>query len=94
ISHPGSRTWPLGLVLFYTDAFDKAVDVLETDIHGFENKFEEAATDERIWQAAAMFRGARVAGGATAEGLSKIAAALPPLEIEEPIRLRKTVYEV
>lgn len=56
----------------------------------FETRFEESATDERIWQAAATIRGARAAGADVAQ----VAAGLPPLEIPEQNNLRRTVYEV
>lgn len=89
-SRPSSRTWPLGLVLFYLGRYEEAAVRLDTDIRYFETQFEECATDERIWQAAAMIRGAREAGA----DVEQVAAGLPPLQIPERNALRRTVYRV
>ncbi|CAN0121775.1 unnamed protein product, partial [Laminaria digitata] len=90
LSEKASRAWPLGLVLFYLDRYDEAATSLDTDISLFEAQFEESATDERIWQAAASIREARQAGG----DVAKVVAELRPLEIAEPDVLRRTVYEL
>ncbi|CAN0587051.1 unnamed protein product, partial [Ectocarpus sp. 12 AP-2014] len=47
---PSSRTWPLGVVLYYLGRYEEAAVRLDTDIRSFEKQFEECATDERIWQ--------------------------------------------
>lgn len=49
-SPPSSRTWPLGVVLYYLGRYEEAAVRLDTDIRSFETQFEECATDERIWQ--------------------------------------------
>ncbi|CAM9535300.1 unnamed protein product [Scytosiphon promiscuus] len=90
LSRPNSRTWPLGVVLFYLGRYEESAVRLDTDIRSFEKQFEESATDERIWQAAAWIRGAREAGA----DVEQVAAALPPLPITEPNALRRTVYNM
>ena len=90
LSEEASRAWPLGLVLFYLDRYHEAANSLDTDISLFEAKFEESATDERIWQAAAIIRAAQQAGG----DVANIVAGLRPLDIAEPDVLRRTVYDV
>lgn len=87
---PDARSWPLGLVLFYLGRYDEAIARLETDIQYFEDRFDESATDERIWQAAAKIQAARAAGKDTA----RVAKGLPPLVKTEPNALRRTTYEV
>eukprot|EP00904_Undaria_pinnatifida_P000176 jgi/Undpi1/10159/HiC_scaffold_28.g12612.m1 len=90
LSEKASRAWPLGLVLFYLDRYHEAANSLDTDISLFEAKFEESATDERIWQAAAIIRAAQQAGG----NVANIVAGLRPLDIAEPDVLRRTVYDL
>eukprot|EP00903_Cladosiphon_okamuranus_P020147 g18497.t1 len=90
LSPPSARTWPLGLVLYYLGRYEESAVRLDTDIRSFEKQFEECATDERIWQAAAWIRGAREAGA----DVAAVAAALPPLPIPEPNALRRTVYNM
>ncbi|CAM9574942.1 unnamed protein product [Pylaiella littoralis] len=90
LSPPSARTWPLGLVLYYLGRYEEAAVRLDTDIRSFEKQFEECATDERIWQAAAWIRGAGEAGA----DVEQVAAALPPLSIPEPNALRRTVYNM
>lgn len=81
------------MTLFYLDRYSEAAQKLDGDIRSFEDTFEESATDERIWQAAALIRDART-GGVTAEGIASIVAGLPDLEFKDPGALRKTAYEV
>ncbi|CBN77475.1 conserved unknown protein [Ectocarpus siliculosus] len=90
LSPPSARTWPLGVILYYLGRYEEAAVRLDTDIRSFEKQFEECATDERIWQAAAWIRGAREAGA----DVEQVAAALPPLPISEPNALRRTVYNM
>ena len=77
-------------MLFYLGRYEEAIASLERDIRSFEKRFEESATDERIWQAAAKIRGARAVG----ENAAQVAGGLPELPIPEPNALRRTVYEV
>lgn len=86
-----TRTWPLGPTLFYLDRFEEAAGRLDTDIRLFERQFEDSATDERIWRAAALIADAKERDGADAV---VPVAKLPPLEIKETTPLRRAVYEV
>lgn len=80
------------MVLFYLGRYAEALEKINVDIHSFETKFEESATDERIWRAAALICQARVEG-VPAEGIAAIVAGLPELEFKES-ELRRIVYDV
>lgn len=81
------------MVLYYLDRNGDAKATLEVDIGSFEKKFEESATDERIWRAAALIRESRLSGDSP-EDTAAIVARLPDLEFKDPGPLRKMAHDV